>query len=175
MAKTILIVVVIAIAAVLLGVAFSPDSFRIERSTTINASPEKVFALIEDMHKWAMWSPYERMDPDMKKTFSGPGKGVGAAYEWESKKAGTGRMEILKTTPGVDVVIKLDFRRPMTAHSTCDFTIKKNGKSCDVTWAMYGHQSYNAKLAHLFFNMDKMVGKDFEAGLMALKAAAEKK
>ncbi|AIY42926.1 hypothetical protein LT85_3768 [Collimonas arenae] len=175
MLKTIAIIIVVALAAILGLAATRPDNFRVQRSVSIKAPPEKIFALIENFHSWASWSPYEKLDPGMQKTFSGAASGKGAVYAWDSSgKAGAGRMEISDAVTPSKVVIKLDFSKPLEGHNTAEFTIDTQGDSSNVTWAMYGPSPYVAKVMGLFFNMDTMIGKDFETGLASLKSAAEK-
>ena len=174
MLKTIALVIVAALAAVLLFAATRPDSFRVERSITIKAPPEKVFPLIEDFRRWPEWSPWEKLDPQMKRTLSGPASGPGAAYAWEGNdKVGAGRMEILSAAPASKVSIKLDFIKPFEGHNTADFTLQPQGDGTAVNWAMYGPAPFISKLMGLFFSMDQMIGKDFETGLANLKAASE--
>ncbi|MGQ0810689.1 MAG: SRPBCC family protein [Nitrospiraceae bacterium] len=175
MFKIIAIVVVVLIAALLIYAATKPDTFRVQRATTIKAPPEKIFPLINDFHSWGAWSPYEKLDPAMKRTYSGAAHGKGAVYEWESNgKAGKGRMEIAEASPPSKVTINLDFMKPFEAHNTAEFTLEPKGDSTNVTWAMYGPSPYMAKVIHIFFSMDSMVGKDFETGLANLKTVAEK-
>lgn len=175
MLKTIAIVIVVAIAVILGYAALRPDDFRVQRSITIKAPPEKIFALIDDFHAWGSWSPFEHLDPGMKRTFSGPASGKGAAYAWDSTgKAGAGSMEIKESTPSSKILIKLDFSKPLEGHNTAEFSIDTQGDSSKVTWAMYGPSPYVAKVMGIFFSMDSMIGKDFEAGLANLKNAAEK-
>jgi uncharacterized protein YndB with AHSA1/START domain len=165
----------ILVAALLIYAAIKPDAFRIERSGSINAPPERVFGLINDFHNWSAWSPWEKMDPGLKRTYSGAAGGKGAVYEWEgNKKVGKGRMEITEASPPSKVVIKLDFLKPFEAHNTAEFTMESLGNSTNVTWAMHGRQPYMIKVMSTFFSMDKMVGKDFETGLANLKNNAEK-
>ena len=174
MIKIIAFVIVVLVVAVLMYAATRPDTFRIQRATRINASPEKIFALINDYHRWGSWSPYEKLDPDMKRTYSGAANGTGAVYEWEgNSKAGKGRMEIADSLPPSQVAIKLDFVKPFEAHNLVQFTLQPMGGSTDVSWAMQGPSPYMMKLMHVFINMDRMVGKDFEVGLANLKAVAE--
>jgi len=174
MIKTIAIVAVVLIAAILVFAATRPDTFRVQRATTINAPPEKIFGLINDLHKWAAWSPYERKDPAMTRTHSGAMSGKGAAYEWAGDKTvGKGRMEITDTSPPSKVTIKLDFVKPVEAHNIVEFTLEPKGDSTNITWAMHGPSPYVSKVMGLFFDMDSMVGKDFEAGLANLKTVAE--
>jgi len=174
MIKNIAIVVAVLIAILLAYAATRPDSFRLERSVTIKAPPAKAFALINDFHRWTAWSPWEHMDADLQRTYSGPASGVGAVYNWEGKKTGVGRMEILESSPASLIKIKLDFFKPFEAHNTAEFTLLSKGDSTTVTWAMYGPSPFMSKLMGIFFSIDKMVGKDFEAGLEKMKAAAEK-
>ncbi len=174
MIKTMLTVVVVVILAVLAYAATQPDSFRLERSISIKAPPEKVFAHLVDFKLWAAWSPWEKLDPGMKRTHSGAPSGKGAQYAWAGDKAGAGSMELLEATPASKVHIKLDFTKPFEAHNLVDFTLKPQGDNTQVTWAMYGPSNYMTKLIHIFFSMDKLVGKDFESGLADLKAVSEK-
>ena len=174
MIKTIFIVVALAIVALLAYAATRPDSFRLERQTVIKAPPEKIFANLVDFNKWGAWSPWEKLDPQMKRTHSGAGSGKGASYAWAGDKVGAGSMEILDATPSSSVKIKLDFTKPFEAHNLVDFTLVPQGDSTQVTWAMYGPMAFINKLFGVFMSMDKMVGKDFEAGLADLKAVSEK-
>jgi uncharacterized protein YndB with AHSA1/START domain len=152
-----------------------PDTFRVQRSTSIKAPPEKIFPLINDLRGWGAWSPYEKRDPAMKRAYSGAATGKGAVYEWDgNKNVGKGRMEITDTAPPSRIAIKLDFFEPFEAHNTAEFTMDGKGDSTSVTWAMYGPANYISKLMGVFFNMDKMIGRDFEAGLANLKAIYEK-
>lgn len=169
-----LIVIAVLLAALLVYAATRPDSFRVERSIGIQAPPEKVFALINDLRAWSRWSPWEGKDPGMQRSFSGPDSGQGAAYAWEgNKNVGTGRMEIVETSPPSRIVIKLDFMKPFEAHNTVEFSVHPQGSATQVTWAMFGPMPYVSKLMTTFFSMDKMCGRDFEAGLAQLKTAAE--
>ena len=167
-----LVVVVIGI----LGLALTkPDDFRVQRSTSIKAPPEKVFALINDFHDWPQWSPWEHKDPAMKRSYSGPESGKSAAYAWEGdKNVGHGGMEIVESSPPSKIVLKLDFLKPFEAHNMVDFSLERSGDATNVVWAMYGPSPFMAKVMTVFVSMDKMVGNDFEAGLANLKAAAEK-
>lgn len=178
MVKTIAIViavlVVVPLAAVLIFAATKPDTFRVQRATSIKAPAEKIFPLIADFHGWGAWSPYEKLDPAMKRTFSGAANGKGAVYEWDSDgKAGRGRMEITDAPAPSKVAIKLDFFKPFEAHNIAEFTLEPKGDSTNVTWAMHGPNLYIGKVMSIFFNMDSMIGKDFETGLANMKALAE--
>jgi hypothetical protein len=174
MLKLILIVMVVAVVAVLVIAATRSDTFRIERTTSIKAPADRIFPFINDFHRWGAWSPWEKIDPALKRSFSGPASGKGAAYSWEgNSKVGSGGMEIAESSPPGKIVIKLDFLKPFEAHNIAEFTLVPGGDSTSVTWAMYGPKPYMAKLIHMFFSMDRMVGGQFEEGLANLKAAAE--
>jgi len=175
MIKIIAIVVGLLIAGVLLFAATRPDTFRVERRATITAPPEKIFALINDFRAWSAWSPWEKKDPAMKRTFSAVTAGKGATYAWDGNKdVGRGSMEIIESAPPSRLRLRLDFEAPFEAHNVVTFTLAPEGGATGVTWAMEGPVPYFAKIMHLFMNMDRMVGGDFESGLAAMKAAAEK-
>jgi len=175
MLTKILIAVAVVIAGILIYAATLPDSFRIERSAVIKAQPEKVFAQINEFKSWTAWSPWERIDPALKRSYSGPEKGKGAAYAWEGNKdVGSGRMEIAESIAPSKVTIKLDFLKPFEAHNTTEFTIVRQGDASSVNWAMFGPSPYVSKLMGIFFNMDRMVGGQFEQGLANLKSISEK-
>jgi uncharacterized protein YndB with AHSA1/START domain len=173
MLKIIGIVVVILIAGLLVFAATRPDTFSVERSAIIKAPPQKVFALLNDFHSWGSWSPWEKLDPEMKRTYSGAASGQGSVYEWVgNSKVGQGRMEILDANPS-KVTIKLDFIKPFEGHNVAEFTLTPQGDATNVTWSMHGPSPYISKLMCIFVSMDKMVGGDFEKGLSNLKSVAE--
>jgi uncharacterized protein YndB with AHSA1/START domain len=169
------VVVVVLLAALLVFAATKPDTVDVQRVTNIKAPPDRIFALIDDFHRWGTWSPYEKRDPIMKKTFSGAAHGAGAVYEWEgNSKVGKGRMEITRAVPASRVSIKLDFIKPMEGHNVAEFTLEPKGDSTtSVTWAMHGPASFMSKVMQVFVSMDSLVGKDFETGLANLKSVAE--
>jgi uncharacterized protein YndB with AHSA1/START domain len=175
MLKLIALTLVVLLIGVLAYAATRPNSFTVQRSITIKAPPEKVYALINDFHNWALWSPWEHIDPSMTRHYSGAAQGDGTIYEWVGNgKVGSGRMEIVSSTPASKIRIKLDFLKPFEAHNFAEYTLTSAGDSTTVTWQMYGPNPYIAKLMQVFCSMDKMVGKDFETGLANLKAQAEK-
>ena len=175
MLKKIAIVIVVLIAAVLIFAATKPDTFRVERSAAIKAPPEKVFALINDFKRWDAWSPWEKKDPAMKRTWGAVTSGKGAMYAWEGNSdVGQGSMEIAESVAPSKVALKLDFVKPFEAHNIVVFTLEPKGGTTNATWAMEGPVPYFAKIIHVFLDMDSMVGKDFEAGLASMKATAEK-
>jgi len=174
-----MLIVICVIAALILVVLIlattKPDTFRVERKIDIRATPDKIFALIDDFHNWAAWSPWEKLDPAMTRTFSGPASGKGTAYAWEgNKKVGKGAMEITDLTAPAKIIIKLDFYVPFEAHNTAEFTLSATGETTTVSWVMFGPAPFMAKIMHVFMSMDKMVGKDFVEGLNNMKAIAEK-
>ena len=173
-----LVYILIAVAVLIVGllglILSRPNTFRVERSLRINAAPEKIFTLIENFHEWPKWSPYEKMDPAMKRTYDGPDHGVGAIYAWDGNaQAGSGRMEILEAAPSSLVRIKLDFSKPFEAHNTAEFALRAEGSGAYVTWAMYGPQAFMNKAMSLVMSMDKLVGGQFEEGLANLKRVSE--
>jgi len=175
MFRKIAIGVVVLILIVLGLAAMQPDSFRVQRAIAIKAPPEKILPLISDFHNWPQWSPWEKLDPAMQRTFSGPPRDVGAVYEWKGNKdVGSGRMEIASMAPPNKVGINLVFLEPFESHCVTDFTLESQGELTTVTWTMSGPSNFMTKVMGLFASMDKMIGKDFEAGLAGMKAAAEK-
>lgn len=179
MVKTIAIVVVVllvvSVAGVLLLAASKPDTFRVQRATSVKAPPDRIFPLIADFHGWGAWSPYEKLDPAMKRPFGGADKGKGAVYENSDGKAGKGRMEITDAPAPSKVTIKLDFLKPFESHNTAEFKLEPSGDTTELTWAMFGPNLFIGKVMSIFFDMDKMIGKDFETGLANLKTLAEQK
>jgi uncharacterized protein YndB with AHSA1/START domain len=166
---------VVGVAAVLVAAATKPDRFRVRRTAEVNAPADRIFPLINDFRSFGSWSPYETRDPEMKRSYSGATSGKGAAYAWDgNKNVGAGRMEILDSAPPSRIAIKLDFTRPFEAHNVVEFTLVPHGGSTTVTWAMEGPSPFIAKIMHVFFSMDRMVGGDFEIGLANLKLIAEK-
>lgn len=168
-------VLAVAIAAVLIFAATKPDSFRIERSATINAPAEKIFAVLSDFHQWAGWSPWEHRDPALKRSFGGAERGKGAIYAWEgNKNVGSGRMEIMEADAPSKLVIKLDFFTPFEAHNTAEFTMLPQGNATNIRWVMQGPAPFMSKVMQVFMNFDRMIGKDFETGLANLKQLTAK-
>jgi hypothetical protein len=169
------IVLAVAIAAVLIIAATKPDSFSVQRAATVNAPAENVFALIADFHEWRKWSPWEDRDPALKRTYSGAERGKGAIYAWEgNKNVGSGRMEILEANSPSLVKIQLDFLKPFEAHNIAEFTMLPQGNATNLDWVMSGPAPFMSKVMQVFMSFDKMIGKDFEAGLAKIKSNAEK-
>jgi len=175
MFSTIVVLVLLAIIGVLIYAATKPDTFKIERTTLINAAPDKIFPMINELRKWDDWSPWEKLDPNMKKSFTGSASGKGAVHEWEGNMTvGAGRMEITDSTPSSKVQIKLDFIKPCEGHNFAEFNLLPEGNTTKVTWLMYGPMTYPRKVMSLLCRMDNMVGKQFDQGLAALKDLSEK-
>ena len=175
MLKTIALSFVVLVAAILGFAMTKPNTFSVQRTMNIKAPPDKIFPLIDDFHSWGAWSPWEKVDPTMKRTHSGAADGKGAVYEWDgNSKVGTGRMEITAVSPPSKVTIKLDFLKPMEGHNFAEFTLEPQGDSTNVTWAMHGPAPFLSKVMQVFISMDSLIGKDFETGLTNLKTIAEK-
>jgi uncharacterized protein YndB with AHSA1/START domain len=166
---------VVVVAALLIFASTKPDSFRVERTASIKAPPDKIYPLIEDYHKWTAWSPWEKKDPTMKRTYGGAASGKGATYAWDgNKEIGQGEMVIADATSPSHVVIAMHFIKPFDSRSTAEFTLQPKGDGTDVTWAMHGPSPFLSKVIGIFFNMDTMIGKEFETGLANLKGIAER-
>jgi hypothetical protein len=172
--KTLALIVVVLIAGVLIFATTKPDTFVVQRSTTIKAPPEKIFAIVNEFHRWTDWSPWEKLDPAMKRTLGGAERGKGATYAWEgNSKAGQGRMEIIESAAPAKVGIQLDFIKPFEGHNIAEFTLTPQGESTKVDWVMRGPTPFVSKLMQVFVSLDKMIGKDFEEGLANLKRVSE--
>ena len=171
----IVVVLVLAIAVVLILAAAKPSTFSVQRAILVKAPAEKIFPFINDFHQWGSWSPYEHRDPAMKRSYSGAASGNGAVYAWDgNKNVGSGRMEILDASVPAKIVIKLDFFTPFEGHNTAEFTMLPQGDATSLTWLMHGPAPFMAKIMHVFMNVDRLVGKDFEIGLANLKRLTEK-
>jgi len=150
------------------------DIYTVERTTTINAPAEKVYAQVADFRNWRTWSPWDDLDPDMKRTYSGADSGVGAGYAWSgNRKAGEGQMKITEAVEPSSVQIALDFLKPFKSSSTTTFNLKAQGETTEVTWTMTGPMTLMTRVMGVFKSMDKMVGPDFEKGLTQLKGVNE--
>jgi len=174
MLKKLLIGFVVLVGGFAIFVATRPSHMHVERSVTMKAPPELAYAQVVDFHDWAVWSPWDHLDPAMKKTYDGPPSGAGAHYAWVGNKdVGEGAMTMLAATPA-QIDIKLEFLKPFQATNATSFTFKKgDGDVTLVTWNMDGENSFMSKAFGVFMNMDKMVGGDFEKGLGKLKEIAE--
>ena len=166
------IVLIVGILAVI--VAMQPSEFRIERSTTIAAPAPLVFAQVNDFHKWDAWSPWAKLDPDVKNSYEGAPAGQGAMLAWAgNSKVGEGRMTITESRPNELIRIKLEFVKPFAATNTAQFAFKPDGDRTAVTWSMFGHNNFVSRAVFLFVDMDKALGGEFEKGLASMKSVAE--
>jgi hypothetical protein len=173
MLKKIALSLVAVVLLILAAAAMQPNSFSVQRSIAIQAPPEKIIPLISDFHQWTRWSPWEKLDPAMRRTYTGAARDQGAIYAWKGdSKVGEGRMEVTGVTPSA-VAIKLDFLTPFESHNVTEFSMAPDGATTTVTWKMSGPSQFMTKLMGLVASMDSMVGKDFENGLAKLKVAAE--
>ena len=169
-------VAAVGIAAVLGIAATKPNEFRVRRSKRIETPPDRIIPHLIDFRKWTAWSPWEKLDPNLKRTHSGSASGKGAIYDWEGNgKAGKGRMEITEVSAPNHVTIAIHFIKPFEARNTVEFLLQPNGGGTDVTWSMSGPNPFVMKVMGVFTNMDTMIGKDFEMALTELKAVAEAK
>lgn len=176
MIKIILLVLAATVALILVLATFQPAEFRVTRSATIAAPASAAFAAINDFHRWQEWSPWEKLDPNLKRTFEGPASGVGSIYGWEgNSKVGSGRMAIAASNPAEGIRIQLDFLKPWESHCVTDFTFAPEGNGTVVTWTMSGPNNFFSKLMNVFTSMDKLIGGDFEKGLANLKSTLETK
>ena len=174
MLKKVLIGAAVVVLLFLAVVATRPSSYKVTRSAQVSAPPQTVWTQVADFHRWDAWSPWAKLDPAMKTTYHGPSAAPGSIYEWTGNdKAGEGRMTIVAARPGESVVIKLEFLRPFASQSDTTFTFAPRGGGTEVTWAMAGNNNFVGKVFCLFIDMDKMIGNDFEKGLLQLKTVAE--
>lgn len=164
----------VVILAFLVVVALQPSDYSVTRSATITAPPSVIFPHVNELKKWAAWNPWEKIDPQMKLTYSGPDAGVGASYAWVgNSEVGEGKMTITGSKPNESVQLKLEFFKPMAGVSDAEFTFKPRDKQTEVTWSMTGKNNFIGKAFCLFMSMDKMIGGQFEQGLASLKSIAE--
>jgi hypothetical protein len=172
----ILIALAAIVVVVVIVVAMQPSAFRIVRSATMSAPASLVFAQVNDFHQWQAWSPWEKLDPALKRTYEGAPAGNGAIYSWVgNNKVGEGRMTLTESRPSDLIRIRLEFLRPFKATNTAEFTFKPEGNETLVTWSMSGVKNFMFKAFGLLMNMDKMVGRDFEKGLAQMKSVVEAK
>lgn len=150
------------------------ETYTVERSATIEAPPERVYDQIADFHNWRNWSPWEDIDPDLERTYSGVQSGTGAVYRWSgNRKAGQGRMEITEAATPSKIRIDLTFEKPWKARNDTVFVIRPEGSGSHITWTMTGRKTFLTKVMGVFKSMDSFLGPDFEKGLARLKAATE--
>ena len=162
------------IGGILAIAATRPDHFRVQRSATIQAPPDRIYPLINDLRSFNTWNPYEKKDPNVVGAYSGPSSGAGAAYAFTgNKEVGKGTIRITSAKPAESVRMDLVLLEPFPCDNRVEFRLEPQGSATKVTWALEGKAPLLAKVVHLFLDMDAMVGKDFEAGLAGLKKIAE--
>jgi hypothetical protein len=171
----ILIALAVIVVVLIVIVALQPSDFRVTRSATMSAPAPAAFAQVNDFHKWEAWNPWGKIDPAMKQTYEGAPAGTGAIYSWiGNNEVGEGRMTIIESHPSDLIRIKLEFFKPFAANNTAEFTFKPEGNQTVVTWSMSGDKNFMAKAIHLFINMDKMIGGQFDKGLAEMKSIVER-
>lgn len=174
MFKKIIVGLSVLILILLAYAAIQPARYSVQRSIAIKAPAEKILPLISDFHHWPQWSPWENIDPNLKRTYSGAPSGKGAVYAWQGdKNVGSGRMEIVDQTPA-KVDIKLEFFGAIASTNDLVFTLEPQGDTTTVRWSMSGTSDFMAKLMNIFISMDSMIGPAFDSGLTKIKAVAEK-
>jgi len=174
MLKKILLGVLVLVLILVAVIATRPADFSVTRSKTMAASPEAIYANVTDFRRWAQWSPWEQLDPAMKREYSGPPSGTGAKYAWVGNSdVGEGRMTITDAKPSERVAILLEFLEPMEATSNTEFKLTPSGTGTNVEWTMSGRNGFLAKGMSLFMSMDKMIGNDFQAGLAKLDSVSQ--
>jgi uncharacterized protein YndB with AHSA1/START domain len=174
MLEIFLIALAVIVVVFLIIVAMRPAQYRVARSVTVAAPGQAVFAQVNDFHKWEAWNPWGKIDPAMKHSYEGAPAGTGAIYTWVgNKEVGEGRMTVIESRPSDLIRIKMEFFKPFAGNSIAEFTFKPEGNQTAVTWSMTGENNFMAKAIHLFINMDKMIGGQFEKGLAQIKSLVE--
>lgn len=174
MFKKILIALLVLIVALVAVIATRPATYQVTRSELVAAPVDVVFAQVNDFHNWAQWSPWDKLDPKMTKTYSGPSSGKDATYHWVGNdKVGEGEMKIRESVPNEKVDIQLNFIKPFVSSADTLITVAPEGAGSKVTWTMSGKNNFMSKAFSMVMSMDKMIGADFEKGLAAMKGLAE--
>ena len=162
-----------AIAATLIAASTRPDQFRTARTLRIAAPPARLFPLINDLRQMNTWNPFALRETLGTAIYGGAASGPGQTFQFAGPKSGSGSIEIVDATPVSKVVMRLLMTKPIKCDNQVEFTLEPEGAATNVTWAMSGRQPLLAKAMTLFVDCDKMVGRDFEAGLANLKVKAE--
>ena len=174
MLMKILIALAVIVVVLVVVVATRPTEFRVARTATIAAPAPAVFAQVDDFHRWEAWNPWAKIDPAMKQTYEGAPAGIGAIYTWAGNhEVGEGRMTLTESRPSDLIRVRLEFLKPFKATNVAEFTFRPEGNQTAVTWSMTGRNTFMAKAVHLFMNMDRMVGGQFEKGLAQMKSVVE--
>jgi len=167
-------VVVVILSILVVTIAMQPSEFTVTRAAKFNAPPEKLFAQVNDFHKWSAWSPWAKLDPNMKVSFAGASAGAGATYRWlGNDEVGEGLMTIREIRPNESIEIDLSFKKPFQSNNVTEFLFRPDGNGTSVTWTMTGQKNFITKAFCMVMNMDKMVGGDFEKGLSNLRTVVE--
>jgi hypothetical protein len=175
MLKTLALVALAAVGALLAYAATRPDTFRVQRSLVVNAPAAKLFPMVNDLRQFSAWNPYEKKDPAIRISYRGAASGPGAGYDFEgNKEVGKGSIDIVDAAAPAKVTMQLTMVEPFEGRNTVEFSLVPQGQATNVTWAMHGPSPFMAKLVGVFMNMDQMIGRDFEAGLANLKTLAER-
>lgn len=171
----IVLLLLLSVAGLLGYIASRPNDYRVERSATMAATPEAIFEQVNNFHNWDHWSPWAKLDPNAKNSFSGPDAGEGAMFAWSGNdKVGEGSMTILASEPSRHLKIRLDFTKPMQDTATTEFHLEPAGDQTKVTWSMSGKSpNFAAKVICFFMNMEKMIGAEYEKGLANLRRRVE--
>lgn len=171
------IAIVLAVAAALLmaAVLAQPETYTVSRSASIKAPAGRIYPLIADLHAWSQWSPWDKLDPQIQRSWSGATSGVGAVYSWSGNdQVGKGKMTVVQAQPNALVAVRMELEQPWPSVSASRFELAAQGDTTEVVWTMIGHaEGLGAKATSLLMNMDRLVGADFERGLAELKALAE--
>lgn len=174
MLTKILLGVAVALVALIGFIATRPSTFKIERSTTVSAPADVVYALVADFHKVRTWSPFLKPDPTRTDTYAGTPATVGHSIAWASSdNAAEGKMTIASVNPPEQIQLELEFIKPFKATNETVFRFERAGNGTTVTWVMTGQNGFMNKAFSVFMDMDKIVGSDFEAGLATLKNLSE--
>ncbi|NTX04643.1 SRPBCC family protein [Myxococcus sp. CA040A] len=173
MKKTSGVISTVIVVLLLFAIGQRPGTFRVERSATIHAPADVVFALVNDFRYWEQWSPWWKLEPTQQVSLAGAASGVGAIYEWRGERTGSGRMEIMESRPPAYVRIRLDFTAPMRATNTTEYLLTPTADGVKLTWVMSGENTFAGKALQLFASMDEVMGRDFERGLADIKSVAE--
>jgi len=171
----ILLALAFIVIILLVAIAGQPDEFAVTRATRVAAPPAKIFPHVNDLHRWEAWSPWVKLDPNAKNTFSGSAAGAGAAMAWDgNSKVGAGRMTITESQREERIRLRLDFQKPMKATNTAEFNFRPEGGQTVVTWSMAGKSGFMGKVFGLLMNCEKMIANQFDQGLASLKSVAER-
>ncbi len=179
MVKKVLITLAILIVALFVGlfvlISLQPSTFMVQRSATMAAPPAEIFAQVNDLAAWHAWSPWSKLDPNPKRTFSTPSAGKGATFSWAGNDAvGEGSLTITESRPNELVELDQVFIRPFEGKARMTITFAPEGAGTLVTWRMDGANGFFGKALCMVIDMDTVLGKDFGEGLANMKALVEK-